>query len=106
MQELDPVGSEQAGPGVAAIISIVETCRRLQITAREHLAPYSWLGELPANRVNGNNADGSGSPGNSRPIKPNSMHTKSNGSITFRARSGVLPERDRQCRFADSSGSD
>src|SRR5262249_29763087 len=31
---------------------------------------------------------------------------KSSGSITFRARSGVLPERDRRCRFAGSSGPD
>jgi transposase len=32
------VGSEQAGPRVAAIISIVETCRRLQIPVREYLS--------------------------------------------------------------------
>ena len=32
------VGSEQAGPRVAAIISIVETCRRLRIPVREYLS--------------------------------------------------------------------
>ena len=32
------VGSPQAGPKVAAILSIVETCRRLQIPARKYLA--------------------------------------------------------------------
>jgi len=52
------VGSEQAGPRVAAIISIVETCRRLQIPAREYLAPYSWLGELPSKSGQGTNAGG------------------------------------------------
>jgi len=32
------VGSQQAGPKVAAILSIVESCRRLKIPAREYLA--------------------------------------------------------------------
>lgn len=32
------VGSQQAGPKVAAILSIVETCRRLKIPIREYLA--------------------------------------------------------------------
>jgi transposase len=32
------VGSPQAGPKVAAILSVVETCRRLQIPARQYLA--------------------------------------------------------------------
>ena len=32
------IGSAQAGPKVAAILSIVETCRRLQIPARKYLA--------------------------------------------------------------------
>ncbi len=31
------VGSRQAGPKVAAILSIVETCRRMEIPAREYL---------------------------------------------------------------------
>jgi len=31
------IGSEQAGPRVAAILSVVESCRRLQIPIREHL---------------------------------------------------------------------
>jgi len=47
------VGSEQAGPRVAAIISIVETCRRLQIPVREYLsAVLPGLEDFPANRVN------------------------------------------------------
>ena len=32
------VGSAQAGPKIAAILSIVETCRRLKIPVREYLA--------------------------------------------------------------------
>ena len=32
------VGSQQAGPKVAAILSIVESCRRLKISIREYLA--------------------------------------------------------------------
>ena len=32
------VGSEQAGPRVAAILSVVESCRRLKISLREYLA--------------------------------------------------------------------
>ena len=32
------IGSPQAGPKVAAILSIMETCRRLQISARKYLA--------------------------------------------------------------------
>jgi transposase len=31
------LGSEQAGPRVAAIISVIETCRRLDINVREYL---------------------------------------------------------------------
>ena len=32
------LGSKQAGPKVAAIISIVETCRRMKVPARDYLA--------------------------------------------------------------------
>ena len=32
------VGSPQAGPKVAAILSIVESCRRMKIPVREYLA--------------------------------------------------------------------
>ncbi len=32
------VGSPQAGPKVAAILSVVETCKRLEIPVREYLA--------------------------------------------------------------------
>jgi hypothetical protein len=32
------IGSPQAGPRVAAILSIIETCRRLSLTVREYLA--------------------------------------------------------------------
>ena len=32
------VGSEQAGPKVAAILSVFESCRRLKIPIREYLA--------------------------------------------------------------------
>ena len=46
------IGSESAGPKVAAIISIVETCRRLDINLRNYLADVlPKLGQWPANRV-------------------------------------------------------
>jgi hypothetical protein len=31
------IGSQQAGPRVAAILSVVESCRRLRIPVREYL---------------------------------------------------------------------
>ena len=46
------IGSEQAGPKVAAIASIVETCRRLDINLRRYLNDIlPKLGEWPINRV-------------------------------------------------------
>jgi len=46
------IGSEQSGPKVAAIVSIVETCRRLDINLRAYLNDVlPKLGEWPANRV-------------------------------------------------------
>ena len=46
------IGSEQAGPKVAAIASIVETCRRLDIHLRQYLRDVlPKLGEWPINRV-------------------------------------------------------
>jgi hypothetical protein len=46
------VGSERAGPVVAAILSVVETCRRHQIPIRQYLASVlPGLGEFPANRA-------------------------------------------------------
>ena len=39
------IGSPQAGPKVAAILSVVETCRRLDIPARDVSGCRSaWLG--------------------------------------------------------------
>jgi transposase len=47
------VGSEQAGPKVAAILSIVETCRRLKVPVREYLASVlPGLGNMPLQRIN------------------------------------------------------
>jgi hypothetical protein len=46
------VGSAEAGPKIAAIASIVETCRRLDINLREYLLDIlPKLGEWPVNRV-------------------------------------------------------
>lgn len=46
------IGSELAGPKVAAIASIVETCRRLEINLRKYLNDVlPKLGEWPINRV-------------------------------------------------------
>jgi len=46
------IGSEQAGPRVAAIISVVETCRRLKIPIRDYLCSVlPGLANLPINRI-------------------------------------------------------
>jgi transposase len=46
------IGSAEAGPKVAAIASIVETCRRLDINLRAYLKDVlPKLGDWPANRV-------------------------------------------------------
>ena len=46
------VGSEQAGPKVAAILSVVETCRRLKLPIREYLADVlPGLGDAPVQSV-------------------------------------------------------
>ena len=46
------IGSEQAGPRVAAIISVVETCRRLKIPIREYLCSIlPGLANFPINRI-------------------------------------------------------
>jgi transposase len=45
-------GSQQAGPRIAAILSIVETCRRLQIPIRDYLpAILPGLDDLSVRRV-------------------------------------------------------
>lgn len=45
-------GSEEAGPKIAAIMSIVETCRRLDIKLRAYLSDVlPKLGEWPSHRV-------------------------------------------------------
>jgi transposase len=46
------IGSEDAGPRVAAIVSIVETCRRLKISVRDYLASVlPGLADFPINRI-------------------------------------------------------
>ena len=46
------IGSQQAGPRVAAILSIVESCRRLKIPIRNYLAAVlPGLADLPINCV-------------------------------------------------------
>jgi transposase len=45
-------GSQEAGPRIAAILSIVETCRRLKIPTRDYLASIlPGLADLPAQRA-------------------------------------------------------
>ncbi len=47
-----PIGSPEAGPKVAAIASVVETCRRLDIHLRAYLRSLlPHLGDWPINRV-------------------------------------------------------
>src|SRR5438270_10148674 len=46
------VGSQQAGPKVAAILSVVESCRRLKIPIREYLsAVLPGLADFPLQRI-------------------------------------------------------
>jgi transposase len=46
------VGSKEAGPRVAAIISIVETCRRRSLPLRDYLGSVlPGLTDFPSNRV-------------------------------------------------------
>jgi hypothetical protein len=46
------LGSKEAGPRVAAIVSIVETCRRLGLRVRDYLASVlPGLADYPINRV-------------------------------------------------------
>jgi transposase len=45
-------GSQKAGPRIAAIVSIVETCRRLQIPIRNYLTTIlPRLADIPVRRV-------------------------------------------------------
>ena len=46
------LGDEQAGPKVAAILCVVESCRRLHIPVRDYLAAIlPGLNDLPIQRV-------------------------------------------------------
>jgi hypothetical protein len=46
------MGSEEAGPRVAAIVSIVETCRRLKMPIRDYLCSIlPGLANFPINRI-------------------------------------------------------
>ena len=46
------VGSQQAGPKVAAILSVVESCRRMKIPIREYLAAVlPGLADIPIQRL-------------------------------------------------------
>jgi transposase len=46
------IGSEQAGPRVAAIVSVVETCRRLNIPIRDYLCSIlPGLESFPINQI-------------------------------------------------------
>ncbi len=48
------IGSAQAGPKVAAILSVVESCRRLKIRVRDYLAAVlPGLADLPIHRLPG-----------------------------------------------------
>ena len=46
------IGSEEAGPRAAAIVSIVETCRRLKIPIRDYLCSIlPGLADFPIKRI-------------------------------------------------------
>jgi len=45
-------GSEKAGPKVAAILSVIESCRRLEIPVRQYLAAVlPGLGDVSIKRL-------------------------------------------------------
>jgi transposase len=57
------IGSKEAGPRVAAIISVVETCRRLKIPVREYLdSVLPGLGDFPVGPNRRANARDMGDP--------------------------------------------
>jgi len=46
------IGSSQAGPKIAAILSVVESCRRLKLPVRDYLAAVlPGLADLPIQRL-------------------------------------------------------
>jgi transposase len=46
------IGSQEAGPRVAAILSVIETCRRLNLPVRDYLGcVLPGLADFPAPRV-------------------------------------------------------
>ena len=46
------VGSAQAGPKIAAILSVVESCRRLKISVRDYLgAIIPGIADVPISRL-------------------------------------------------------
>jgi hypothetical protein len=46
------VGSKEAGPRIAAIFSVVETCRRLKIPVRDYLgSALPGLADFPISRI-------------------------------------------------------
>jgi hypothetical protein len=46
------IGSEQAGPRVAAIVSVIESCRRLKIPVRDYLGDIlPGLANAPLQRI-------------------------------------------------------
>jgi transposase len=46
------IGSEEAGPNIAAIMSVIETCRRLEINVRDYLTDVlPKLADWPAKRI-------------------------------------------------------
>ena len=46
------VGSQQAGPKIAAILSVVESCRRIKLPVRDYLAAIlPGLADLPIQRL-------------------------------------------------------
>ena len=46
------IGSAQAGPKIAAILSVVESCRRLKLPVRNYLAAVlPGLADLPIQRL-------------------------------------------------------
>ena len=46
------LGSQEAGPRIAAIVSVVQSCRRLNIPVREYLGSVlPGLANFPVNRI-------------------------------------------------------
>jgi hypothetical protein len=111
------VGSKDAGPRVAAIISIVETCRRLSLPISDYLASVlPSLADFPRNRVRRTHAQRMGrpelprkssKPGNNVVVRrlqlARSLRSKSSTSTGAASSAATCPRWQASLRFNRST---